>query len=202
MHAVWWRLGSLLLVAAALDACVRFEPAYNQPADGTYEPRVYQVKIDDSARSIRGAEVTREFFQGAGAQPLLGRFFVEGDEGSSPVVVLSHELWTERFNSSPEVIGRTIEIDGRQATVVGVGPPQFQFPDGAQLWTPRGRVRTPPAAGQRKGEPAAAQARASQRDPRATMRAATDFEAQKQKEAHRWPSTSRCTSSPIRASAA
>jgi hypothetical protein len=138
MYAASWRYG-LLLVAIALASCGRFTPEYNEPAPGSYETRMYQVRIGDAVRPIKGAEVTREFFQSAGAQPLLGRFFVEGDEGSLPVVVLSQELWTERFNSSPGVIGRTIEVDGRQATVVGVGPPQFQFPEGAQLWTPRGR---------------------------------------------------------------
>jgi hypothetical protein len=139
MHTMCWRYGFLLATAMAVVSCVWFTPEYHEPAPGSYEPRTYQVKIGDSVGSIKGAEVTREFFDSAGAQPLLGRFFVEADEGSAPVVVLSQGLWTERYDSSPEVIGRAIEIDGRQTTVVGVGPPQFQFPEGAQLWTPRGR---------------------------------------------------------------
>jgi hypothetical protein len=142
MYAASWRYG-LLLVAIALTSCVRFTPEYNEPAPGSYEARTFQVRIGDAVRSIKGAEVTREFFDSAGVKPLLGRVFVEGDEGSSPVMVLGHGLWTEQYDSSPEVIGRTIEVDGRQATVVGVGAPQFQFPEGAQLWTPRLRGHQP-----------------------------------------------------------
>jgi hypothetical protein len=50
-------------------------------------------------------------------------------------VVLSHDLWVERFASSPSIIGRNIELDGHQVTVVGIAPQGFRFPEGTLLWT-------------------------------------------------------------------
>jgi hypothetical protein len=112
---------------------------YKEPAAGSYTTRSYQVKIGEAATSVRGATVTLDFFGAAGIQPLVGRFFV-GDELSSStrrVVVLSHDLWQERFASSPSIIGREIELDGHPAAVVGVAPRGFSFPDGALLWMPK-----------------------------------------------------------------
>ena len=83
--------------------------------------------------------MTHEFFGSAETQPLVGRFFVGDDYDSAKrrVVVFSHDLWAQRFSSSPGIIGREIEVDGNQTTVVGVAPPGFRFPEGAELWTPK-----------------------------------------------------------------
>ncbi len=76
-----------------------------------------------------------------GAGPALGRTFVEEEEapGASRTVLLSHVLWRERFGGDPEVVGRTVELDGEAARVVGVMPEDFVFPDASvRLWTPLG----------------------------------------------------------------
>lgn len=113
--------------------------AYKEPPVGSYTTGVQQVKIGDAATSVQGATVTLEFFRAAGVQPLLGRLFIDGDQASSAqrVVVLSHDLWAERFASSPSIIGQRIEIAGRQTTVVGIAPRGFKFPEGRLLWTPK-----------------------------------------------------------------
>src|SRR5687768_2374855 len=55
-------------------------------------------------------------------------------ENAAPVVVLSHALWTERFDADPGVIGRTVRVNGKSSEVIGVMPKEFTFPTTAQLW--------------------------------------------------------------------
>ena len=125
----------LVVIVAVACAC-RPAPSYTEPPADSYTTETHQVKIGEAVESFQGAAVTQEFFQSAGARPMLGRFFVDADTGSpTRVVVLSHTLWSDRFASSPEIIGRTIELDGRRATVVGIAPPGFRFPEGTSLWT-------------------------------------------------------------------
>src|SRR5688500_18539573 len=64
-------------------------------------------------------------------QPALGRWFVssEAAPGSPVVAVLSHTLWTQRFGGDPDVVGRPVTVGGDTATVIGVMPQRFAFPD-------------------------------------------------------------------------
>ena len=82
--------------------------------------------------------LTVEAFETLGLQPLLGRGFREGDDrpGAEPVVILGHDLWRDRYASSPDVIGKTIRASGVQRTVIGVMPAKFAFPIREALWTP------------------------------------------------------------------
>ena len=76
-----------------------------------------------------GALVSANYFDVLRARPALGRFFLaeeETAEGGAPVVVLSHDLWRNRFGSDRGVLGRTLEINRRPYTVVGVAPPGFR----------------------------------------------------------------------------
>ena len=112
---------------------------YNEPPAASYTIETHELKIGQLVTSVKGATVTRDFFPSSGVQPLLGRLLIDPDHTSPnpSVVVLSHELWATRFGSSPNLIGRTIDIDGRQITVVGVVPNGFSFPKDALLWTAR-----------------------------------------------------------------
>ena len=81
------------------------------------------------AERIRGAVVTADFFEVLGMQAALGRFFPPSDDtalGSSPVAVLSHELWQRNFSDSPEAVGREITLNGSTFTVIGVAPERFR----------------------------------------------------------------------------
>jgi hypothetical protein len=95
--------------------------------------------FDAATASLPGAAVTKDFFAGTNAQPLVGRFFIDSDfvSVSPATVVLSNRLWSERFGASPTIIGRTIEIDGRRWTVIGIAPTAFDIPAGAQFWMPK-----------------------------------------------------------------
>jgi putative ABC transport system permease protein len=87
---------------------------------------------------VMGARVTRSFFDVIGVRPALGRGFLAEEDvgGGAHVVVLGHGLWQHRFGGSPDIIGRSITLNGELFTIVGVAPAGFGHPDSAQLWTP------------------------------------------------------------------
>jgi len=93
--------------------------------------------VGDPERLL-GATVTADFFPLLGVSPEIGRTFLASEEhpGSENRVVLGHKLWTDRFNSDRAVLGRSITLDGKPFTVIGVMPTQFQFPNRADFWTP------------------------------------------------------------------
>jgi putative ABC transport system permease protein len=83
---------------------------------------------------VLGGAVSRGFFSTLGVPAMIGRVLDAGDAGV-PAVVLSHGLWQRRFGAAPDVVGRTVVLSGTAYTVIGVMPPQFQFPARAfQLW--------------------------------------------------------------------
>lgn len=128
-----------LVAAAALSAACHMPPdRFQDPPASTYDAGARQVRIGDASESMLAAAVSPEFFEASGVRPMLGRTFIENDyaAGGVATVVLAHDLWAARFESSPEIIGRQLEIDGRQATVVGVMPAGFRFPGETQLWVP------------------------------------------------------------------
>ena len=78
----------------------------------------------------RGLRVTHEFFRVMRVSPLLGRPFTDRDEifGRHRVVILSHGYWQRRFAGAPDVVGRTLDMDGPTFEVVGVMPAWFAYP--------------------------------------------------------------------------
>jgi putative ABC transport system permease protein len=89
---------------------------------------------------LERSRVTSDFFSILGVQPALGRTFAASDDNpfAGPVAVLHYSLWRQRFHSDASLIGKTIALSGEAYTVVGVMPPGFDFPQGAELWTPLG----------------------------------------------------------------
>jgi putative ABC transport system permease protein len=88
--------------------------------------------------SVAGRIVGGDFFDVLGARAALGRTFGESDDkvGVPRVVVLSHGLWQRHFGGDPGIVGRSLDVDGTMMTVVGIMPREFQYPLGADLWTP------------------------------------------------------------------
>ena len=74
--------------------------------------------------------VSADAFRTLGVRAAIGRTFLDGEdqEGRAGVAILSHALWQRRFNADPGVVGRTIHLDSRPYTVVGVLPADFQCP--------------------------------------------------------------------------
>jgi len=96
-----------------------------------------------TALRLNGAVVSAELFKLLRVAPSLGRPFLPEEDKPGAVsgtdaVILSHGLWQSQFGTDPSVLGRTIKLNGKSFTVVGVSPPGFQFPiqtDVPDLWT-------------------------------------------------------------------
>jgi putative ABC transport system permease protein len=77
-----------------------------------------------------GYGVSADFFDALGVKAALGRTFLPGEDepGRDQVVVLKHSLWERRFGSDPNIVGRTLTLNAKTFTVIGVMPPDFNFP--------------------------------------------------------------------------
>ncbi|HSD26366.1 MAG TPA: ABC transporter permease [Vicinamibacteria bacterium] len=86
-----------------------------------------QLTGDGDPEQIRLALVTANFFRTLGVVPALGRDFLPEEEGpEARVLLLGHSLWQRRYGGDPGVVGRTVRMDGGNATIVGVLPAAFQ----------------------------------------------------------------------------
>lgn len=76
-----------------------------------------------------GIDVIANFFQVLGVQPAMGRAFTaeDGRHGSAPVVLLSDAWWRRQFNADPAIVGKAIDLNGKQTTIIGVLPRTFDF---------------------------------------------------------------------------
>jgi putative ABC transport system permease protein len=92
----------------------------------------------DQPEQIAGFKVTAGFFEALGAIPPIGRAFVADEEipGAHRRVILGHALWQRLFAGDRNVIGALVRVDGETHEVVGVAPPSFAIPEGAQMWAP------------------------------------------------------------------
>lgn len=98
----------------------------------------FNLTGDYEPERLVGASVSSGFFTVLGVTPVLGRNFLaeEDTAGKNRVAILSHGLWSRRFGSDPGLIGRTLTLNGESYTVIGIMPPDFQFPVSVELWTP------------------------------------------------------------------
>ena len=90
------------------------------------------------ARPVYAAEMTASGFRIADGKPLLGRVLVADDEraGAPAVAVLGYDVWRTRFESDPNVLGRSVQLGNDFVTIVGVMREGFAFPLAHELWTP------------------------------------------------------------------
>jgi predicted permease len=90
------------------------------------------------AEVVDAAVVSPDFFRVFQAAPVMGRTFTEDeDRPAGPLaIVISHGFWQERLGGRADVLSQVIEIGGRPRPIVGVAPPGFDFPVGADLWMP------------------------------------------------------------------
>ncbi|HET6899038.1 MAG TPA: ABC transporter permease [Vicinamibacteria bacterium] len=87
---------------------------------------------------LDAARATGNLFAVLGVRPFLGRALSDEDSRAqaAPVVVLSEGFWRRRFAADPGIVGRSLVLDGRPTTVVGVMPQSFQLPAGKAAWLP------------------------------------------------------------------
>jgi putative ABC transport system permease protein len=92
----------------------------------------------DQAERLVGVRVTEDFFQLFGIPAARGRFLLPTDNQpeAGHVAVISYGLWQRRFGGQASVIGQNISLNGETYAVVGVAPPDFNFPQRIEIWTP------------------------------------------------------------------
>ena len=100
--------------------------------------REHTVFDDGQPLKAYGTEVTGEFFEALGVEPLYGRTLSPTDSraGAAGAMVISHGLWERLYGSNPLVLGRVLERDGQDFAIVGILPPGLEFPSGAEFWLP------------------------------------------------------------------
>jgi putative ABC transport system permease protein len=144
------RLDQLVLIQESSDANpgdLRVAPAdfvdfqresdvFERIAASKYQP--FNLTAVDQPEDVQGYLVSPNFLDVIGVRPALGRGFYPSEEepGRDQVVLLSYGLWQRRFGGDPSVVGKTIQINGRTHTVIGVMSKDFDYPLGANIWAP------------------------------------------------------------------
>jgi predicted permease len=114
--------------------------------------RIYSFNLLDTgeAEQIDGEFISSDFFQTLGVKPLMGRFFATGEDevGAAQVALISEGLWRRKFGSSPEILGKNINLGAKSYGVVGVIPASFHltlpsFSQGPEIYLPVGQWNNP-----------------------------------------------------------
>ena len=113
---------------------------------GMAEPWGHLLIGDGEPEAIRSWVVSPGFFEALGAQALLGRTFLPEEylSASGPVVVVGYNWWRRHFGGDPNLIGKKLTFNNQLTTVVGIMPPEFEYPPGREVWGPRPRRQNDP----------------------------------------------------------
>jgi predicted permease len=92
-----------------------------------FSSAAFNLTSGDGVERVAGAWVTGGYYQTLGLQPFAGRLLTAGDDqpGAPPVAVFSYDYWDRRFGHDFNVLGRSMQIEGKPVTIVGVSPPGF-----------------------------------------------------------------------------
>jgi predicted permease len=92
----------------------------------------------ESPMRFEGAFVTANAFSVLRVQPVIGRGFGDGDDapGAPPNVVLGYKAWMDRFGGDRSILGQDVRVNGEPATILGVMPEGFEFPNNTEVWVP------------------------------------------------------------------
>src|SRR5436309_13519970 len=96
------------------------------------------INYKNNPQRYTGGYVTEDFFKILGVSPIMGRDFTAEDDkpGAEKVAILGHEVWKRDFGADPNIVGQSVRINGKAATIIGVMPAGFKFPFSEELWTP------------------------------------------------------------------
>ncbi len=113
---------------------------HNTTFDGMafFVPASYNLSAHGGARRLRASRVTADLMRVLRLKPVVGRGFLPEEDrpGGPKVAMLSRALWRDVFAGDPGVVGQAIQLDGQAYTVVGVLPPEANFPDATDVWAP------------------------------------------------------------------
>ena len=105
------------------------------------EPWGHLMTGDLEPEAMKTWIVTPGFFEALATQPLVGRTFLpeEYEPGAAPVIIVSYKWWQSHYGGDRSLVGRKLILDNQPTTVVGVMPPDFEYPPGRDVWGPRPR---------------------------------------------------------------
>ena len=108
---------------------------------GAYRTDDFNLTGSGEAERLRASMVSSEFFPLLGVRPTLGRTFLPDEDraGAAPVAVLADGLWKRKFAGAADVAGRSITLNGRTYTVVGVAPGRLTVSDDVDVYVPIGQ---------------------------------------------------------------
>ncbi len=106
----------------------------------TYRCGDFNLRSDGNVQPVLGCHVAANFFDVLGVSPALGRAFNASEEqpGADEVAVVSYGFWQRRFAGDAGLLGKTIQMNGKKYTVVGIMPRGFDYPVPMELWLPLG----------------------------------------------------------------
>ena len=104
-----------------------------------FSPMELNFNAGGQAEVVSGQVVSGNYYNALGVPAIVGRTISDADDnpGATPVAVLSHRFWTNRFGNDPSVIGKQVNINNVAFTIVGVTPAGFS---GTSKWVLRRRV--------------------------------------------------------------
>lgn len=114
-----------------------------------YDDQVASVSGGSESARVNVSSVSKDFFQTLGIQPLRGRFFVADEQRphGSAAVIVSYGYWQRYLGSSADLSGLHLDLNGGVYAIVGVMPPEFNYPLGVSAWIPRELDPPPPSRG-------------------------------------------------------
>ena len=94
-----------------------------------FRPDDFNLTGAGEAEHIRGEMISADFFSTLRLQPVIGRWFTSQEDqlGGAPVAVISAGLWARKFTARPDIVGRSVELNGTDYTIVGVVPARFHL---------------------------------------------------------------------------
>ena len=100
--------------------------------------RGFNLTSGGESEHIEGSRVSASLFPLLGVQPVLGRSFTEEEDrqGNNRVIILSQGFWQRRFGSDRDILGRTLTLNLKSYTVIGVMPADFDVPQSVDFWVP------------------------------------------------------------------
>jgi predicted permease len=108
---------------------------------GAYQQAAFNLAAPGSEpERFIGATCDTGFFATLGVSPMMGRLFTDEEDqpGHDGVVVLSYGVWKQRFGGDDHILGRSLDINGKKRTVLGVMPRGFEYPPQSAMWSPAG----------------------------------------------------------------
>jgi len=111
---------------------------------GLYRGNNFNLTGHGEAEQLQARFLTYDFLNAVGVKPLIGRTFAPGEDeiGATPIVIISEQLWRRKLNSSPDALGKSLDLDGKSFTIIGVLPASFDLSGsfrGVDIYAPVGQ---------------------------------------------------------------